>query len=108
MGPIVVEVLLPPFAGRLPNMSTKEPAIEERRLPWPFGEGRGGELRSEDDMIEAVWADVEGLDEGILKLQVVTSPAHQGKPNSVVCIKDRAVWSWRLGGRVEGQMNVVC
>jgi hypothetical protein len=38
-------------AGRWPKRSTKEPAIEERRLLLAPGEGSGGELRSEEDFV---------------------------------------------------------
>jgi hypothetical protein len=44
----VVGPLLPALAGRVPKRSTNCPAMEERRLPVALGEGRGGELRSED------------------------------------------------------------
>jgi hypothetical protein len=51
IGPMVVGGFVAAFEGRLPNMSTNEPAIDERRLPLAFGEGRGGELRSEEAMV---------------------------------------------------------
>lgn len=38
-------------AGRWPKKSTKLPAIEERRLLLMPGEGSGGELRSEEDIV---------------------------------------------------------
>jgi hypothetical protein len=49
MGPgTLVGPLPPPLAERVPKRSTNCPAMEERRLPVALGEGRGGELRSED------------------------------------------------------------
>lgn len=41
-------------AGRWPKRSTKLPAIEERRLLVAPGEGSGGLLRSEEDIVDGL------------------------------------------------------
>lgn len=50
MGPILGRSLVG-GAGRCPKRSTKLPAIEERRLLVAPGEGSGGLLRSEEDIV---------------------------------------------------------